>query len=267
MGSVLWQTIKDRKISTLVYCLAGVAFMWMYVAMYPSIQAQAAEFAEILKNYPEGFMKAFGVEDLSFDTLEKFLAVEHFSIVWPMLALFMSVSFAGHNLSAEVERGTAELLLSRPVSRTRLFLGKYGAGLAAVALFNVCSIVAAIPLAGLHGVSYQTSHYGMLVLAGFLFSWAVYSLSMLLSAFFSERSKTLMFGGAMLVGMYVIKLVSLLRDQFAVIKWASFFHYFDSRAALVDGSIEWTTYVVFGVVIIAATTAGLWWWNKREIAI
>ncbi len=267
MAAIFWQTIKDRKISIIVYCVAGIAFLWMYIAMFPSIKEQAGQFTELLKNYPDAFLKAFGIEDLSFDTIEKFLSVEHFSIVWPILALFMGVSFAGNNLAAEVERGTAELVLARSVSRVNIFFGKYVAGLTALAVFTVCSVLAIVPLAHLHSVSYVGEHFLLVAIVGFLFAWASYSVVMLFSAMFSERSKAYMFGGGLLVVMYVLKLVSSLREQFQDVQWASFFHYYDYHAALVNGTVSLATILVFSGVIIGCTTLGVWWWQRRDIAI
>lgn len=87
MFTIFWQTIKDKKITSIIYCLAGILMLWMYVVFFPTIAEQAEKFNELIKTYPESFLKAFGIEEFSFDTLEKFLAVEQFSIIWPLLVI------------------------------------------------------------------------------------------------------------------------------------------------------------------------------------
>jgi len=82
MLAIFLSTIKDRKISLAIYSATGVGLLWIYVLLFPSIQAQAEGFGELMKNYPEGFLKAFGIEDgLVLSTLEGFLALEQFSFV------------------------------------------------------------------------------------------------------------------------------------------------------------------------------------------
>jgi len=76
------RTIKDRKISFFVYLLISVLLMWMYIALYPSIQAQAAKLTEAYAGFTDNFLAAFGVYQLLFGTIECFLSLEYDSIIW-----------------------------------------------------------------------------------------------------------------------------------------------------------------------------------------
>jgi ABC-type transport system involved in multi-copper enzyme maturation permease subunit len=56
--------------------------------------------------------------------------------------------------------GTVELLIARPVSRLKLFVARYAAGMGILITFTVISVFTIIPLAGLHGVEYLSFfHY------------------------------------------------------------------------------------------------------------
>ena len=105
MLAIIVQTLKRKKISLIIYCFASSLFAWMFIALYPAIFEQAEQFEEVFSAYPEEFLKVFSIESFSFDTIEKFLALEHYSIIWPLMALFFMISLAGFFIVAEIEKG------------------------------------------------------------------------------------------------------------------------------------------------------------------
>ena len=251
----------------IVYSLFGIVFLWMFVAMFPSIQSQSQAFTEMIANYPEGFLKAFGISEVDMSTIEGFLSIEQFSIVWPIMAIFLMVSFAGISLSGAIEKGTMEIVLAKPVSRLKIFFGRYVAGLVILIVFTICSILAIIPLCKLYDVDYELGNIISITILGFLFAWAIFSMAMMFSAIFSEKSKTYMTAGGIMVIMYVLNLIASLKDNLADLKYASFFYYFDYTKALMDNSIDGLSYWVFGGTIVICTIIGVVWFWKRDIAV
>ena len=268
MLSILIRTIKDKKTSLIIYCIAAVLIMWMYVAMFPTIQAEAESFNELIKNYPESFMKAFGIdEQISFDRVENFLSIEHFSLVWPIMMIFFMIAVATFGLATEVEKGTAEIMLSRPVSRAEIFLARYLAGLIILIIFTLVSVYSLIPLAELHDIDYALANYNTMAMMGLLFGWAVFSMAMMLSAIFSEKGRVYMIGGMTIVGMYIANVASSLLEKVENLQYISFFHYYDYQAALTKNHIDELSIYVFIGVVVVCSCIGLIWFNKRDIAV
>ena len=268
MLPILIRTIKDKKVSLIVYCVAAALIMWMYVAMFPTIQEEAESFNELIKNYPEGFMKAFGIdEQITFDKVENFLSIEHFSLVWPIMMIFFMIAVATFSLATEVEKGTAEILLSRPVSRVEIFLARYLAGIIILLIFTLVSVYSLIPLAELHDIEYALENYCTMTILGLLFGWAVFSFAMMLSAIFSEKGRVYMIGGMTIVGMYIANVASSLLEKLENLQYISFFHYYDYQAALVENHIDELSIYVFIGVAVVCTCVGLIWFNKRDVAV
>lgn len=268
MFTIFLSTIKDRRISLIIYCIAGIALLWIYVALFPSIQAQAENFKDLMSNFPEGFLKAFGIEDgFSLTTLESFLAVEQFSFVWPIIVIILLVPLAASGIAGEVEKGTAEIVLARPVSRRNIFAGRYLAGVFTLVVFTVFSVFSVVPLAELHNIDYAFGNYITIAITGFLFGIAVFSVGMLLSAISSERSRVYMGVGGMLIVMYVLNLVSALKDNLGNLRYLSFFHYFDPTQALVHNTISGVAILVFVAAIIICSLAGAILFSKRDIKV
>lgn len=267
MFTIFWRTIKDKKIFISIYCIAAVLMMFMYVAMYPSIQEESESFNELFQNYPEEFMKAFNIETISFDKLENFLSIENYSIVWPLMAMFMMVSLAGYSISKEIEKGTAEILLAKPVSRLKIYFSRYLTGVIILLFFTVVSVFSAIPLAEIYNIEYAFDHHVKIFILSFLLGWAVFSVSLMFSSMFSEKGRTYALSGGVLLLMYVLNLIASLKEDLENLRYVSFFYYYDFNKAMIENSIDNLSIYVFVGVIVICTVVGAIWFNKRDIAV
>lgn len=266
MWAVFWRIIKDRKIILLVYCLANIGLIWLYIGLFPSIKEQSVNLEQLVKSYPETLLKAFNFDINSFTTIEGFLAGEQFSFVWPIMLIFMLVGFSGSAIAGEIEKGTVEVLLSQPISRVKLFFGRYFAGLMMLALFVILSIFPALPIISAYDISYKLDHFLTLAILCFLFGWAILSIGMMFSSIFSDKGKVFFMTGGLLVVMYVLNIVAVLKDNLANLKYLSFFYYFNHSAALIYDKIDNLAYWVFLGTALVCTLIGAIWFSKRDIA-
>lgn len=212
-------------------------------------------------------MKAFGVETVNFGSIESYLAMEQFGIIWPLMVSFLMISLAGIMLAGEIEKGTSEILLSRPVSRLQIFWSRYLVGIAVLIVFILCSVMATIPFAKIYNVDYSLNNFWTLSAACFLFGWAIFSIAFMFSAMFSERSRVYMLTGGLLVLMYVIKIISALKESLENLKYFSFFYYYDANRALVENIIDGKVWVVFISVAVTCTLIGMLVFRKRDVAV
>lgn len=267
MKTIILRELKDKKISLIVYCLALLGTLFMYASIYPTIQDSWQEMQKLYESYPKELYEAFGIQNLSIDTLEKFLAVEQFSFVWPIAALFFAVSRAGSTLAGEIEKGTMGLYLALPISRTKLFAAKYLSYMASLSIFIVFSVFSVIPVAAIFNLSVNIGNISKVALLSFLFMWAVYAVALLVSALVSERSKVYMILGGGLIAMYVMNVVASLKQSFSWLSNYSAFHYFNAQDILSGGNILLSSIIVFGLTIIGASILGVIAFNKRDISV
>lgn len=266
MLPITGRTIRDKRLSLIIYCLATMAMLWVYVSMFPGIQKESQKLTEAFKSYPEAMMKAFKIESLDFSRLENFVAMEQYSIIWPLIVLFLLLSFAGTSLAGEVEKGTAESLLSRPVSRMQIFFQKYLSGIIVLIGYTTVSVFAVWPIAAAYGIDFKKGNFVLVYWLCLLFGWAVYSLAMLCSAWFSERSRVYGIAGGVLILMYVLNIIAALNAKFDWLKFLSFFHYYDSSAALMRGEFHMLSVFVFSIFAVATTLVAAWRFQQRDIA-
>ncbi len=266
MWQIFLRTLKDRRTLLVIYCVASITLLWMYIAFFPGFKEQSSSIEQLMKSYPESMMKAFNVDIKSFTTVEGFISTEQFSFVWPLLLMFMMIGYAGFSLAGEIEKGTIEILLSQPVSRLKIFLGRYLAGFVMLILFTIFSIFAAIPICQAYNIDFSAHNFMTLALLGFMFGLSIYSIGMFFSSIFSDKGKVFFLSGGLLVVMYVLNILSAIKESLMDLKYASFFYYFNPQKALVYNQIDnWSYFVFIGVAVIL-TVLGAIWFSRRDIA-
>ena len=268
MISLIWTTIKERKWSVTVYSAMSVLFLLLYVALFPSLQAQTQALTEVLKSMPEGLLKALGSSpsQLSNFTLEALLGSKQFSMVFQLFAAILAFGIAASDLSGEIENGTIEYLLSQPVSRLKLYLARFISGVVLLTIFVAASTLLVIPMAAIFHVQYIANIYYQLFFDGLLFSLALYSIAYFFSAIFSNRGKVVGISSGILITMYVAFIISALKENLDKAKYSSLFHYFPGEI-LNGGGIDKFGVLIFVLIIIVFTTAGAIIFSKRDITI
>ena len=267
MINIFKQTFKEKKWTISIYCAAGILFLWLYVSFFPTVQKSTNDVSQIVKNLPQSLTKTFGLDAQSFTTFEGFIAGKHFSLVWPILLIALVVSFGSAFLAGEIEKGTIGILLSQPVSRIKIFLGKLFAGISFLFIFVVASVLSVIPLAKAYEISYKGENFFTFAISGFVFGLAIFGLAMLFSAIFSEKSKANFVVVGILILMYVMNIVAGLKDNLDKLKYISFFHYFNHTDILLYNRVSQSTWWVFlGTFFISSLVALFCFW-KRDVTI
>ncbi len=268
MLSLIWRTIKNRKTSLTAYTLGAVGLLWMVLAIYPLFAERQAELEKFIQAYPEEVFTAMGMDAAEFtlDTVESWVAVEHFSLMWPIVAIIMAIAFGGAMIAGEIEKGTIETILAQPLSRLKIYFSKYFAGIISLIIFVVVSIYAIIPLAYLHDIDYKIKNWTTSAVLGFLLVLAIFSFSMLATAVFSEKSKANFTVGGILMLMYVVEIIANFKESLADLKYISFFYYFDYSAAMNKNTIDEKAIYVFLGFSLVATILGALWFVRRDIA-
>ncbi len=267
MFTIIIRTLKDRLVTTLAYCGASVAFLWMYIALFPYIRDQAASLSELMDAYPKELMEAFGIKslELQFAHLGSYLSTETFSLMFPIMLVALVVGFAGSALAGEVEKGTIELLLSQPISRVQLYTAKYLAGVKVLGAFTVVSVFGIIPFAAIYRADYVLADITRFWVVAFLFGLALLSLSFLASSIFSDKGKPAFIVTGIVILMFVLNILASLKPSLIRLRDYSFFHYYDPTITLAGGAIDSRVVWVFLGVSVVATTLGAIWFTRRDI--
>ena len=183
------------------------------------------------------------------------------------LNLVFAIGFAANAIAGERQRGTLEVLLSRPLSRRGLY-----ATLAFAAAVFVAVTIAALTLGSLVGatITGRTAELGaanlpILWLNGTMLFWAFAAVALLASAVSDRLTPAIGASLAFVLVSYFLEVIGSLWPDAAFLQPYSLFHYVDAKADLA-GLPQIGDFVVLGAVVVVAVGAALVAFPRRDIS-
>ena len=225
--------LKTYLKSALLWSAAISAFIFMVMSFYPGMMSDAELMDQVLASFPEEFLKAFGMAGaISISSVVGFFA---FAFVFVQLLLAMqSANYGIGVLSVEERELTADFLMTRPISRTRIILSKFLAVMTALTITNLFVWLSSIGgiLIFNNGNEYSFKTISLILSANILFQLYFVSIGMIISVLVKKIRSVLSFSMALSFGMYAIFTIGEVLDtvNFGVI--SPFYHYDPSYISL-----------------------------------
>ena len=243
-------------LSALVAVLAA-----FYVAMWPSFAD--VDLDRFLEAWPPALRELFGVETLA--SVEGFLATELYQFVWVLLlGLYVAYSAAGL-VAGDVERGRMDLLLSLPLTRTRLLIEKFASLLAPIVLVNAA--VPVVVLASVLAVG-ETIDVPALVAVHALsvpYLLACGAVGLVLSVLVDRADVANRLAIGVVFGLFLVESVTAVTEGYEPLGRVSPTAHYDPTEILVHGEYD----LVGSGVLLAATAALLavaaWLFRRKDL--
>ena len=258
MIALLAAQLGERRRAIFAWALPLGLMSAFIVAIYPSVEDALAE---AIRSYPQALKEAFGIGELA--NVEQYLEAEMLSLIVPLAAGYLAVRSVAGGLSGAAESGRLDVLLSAPVSRSRLVAAGFAATaveLAAVLTLSLLLTAAGSRLSGA-GLSLGAA------LAGFANVWPLAllfaGLGIVVTGFSLRTSVVTGSVAAVLVAMYVADLIGRLDPSLDWVRYASVFRYYGS--AIEDG-IDPLTFCGVTAVAIALAALGAALFERRDLS-
>jgi len=247
--AILGKTLRDRQRAVMGFGL-GIVALSVWLGVMFTVMRESDDFTEFMNNLPAGLLSAFGIDSATFLSAAGFLSSYLFTLFAPLFVLFFVINAAANEVMAEERDGLLDMLLSSPVSRTRVFLEKTG-GVALAALVLVAVLTVALLVVNpIFDLSLSVTG----VLAAGLSLWllgVLFAALTLVAGTFTGRS--VVAGGVAGSVAFLAWFVSGFSDLYAPLETfdkASPFTWYQEPHPLTDG-------VGAGQVWLAVTAAGL----------
>ncbi|MBA2756829.1 MAG: ABC transporter permease subunit [Chloroflexi bacterium] len=256
----LWRANRGRLL------FVSVALLGWGTVLPVIYDAFGAQFRQLFESgaIPSQFAE-FGGGDIF--SLSGSVAVGFIHPIAVSLSLVFAVGFAAAAIAGERQRGTLEVLLSRPVSRRVI----YGTMAVATALF-VATTTGALTIGALLGATLtdRTAELGagnlpLLWLNGVLLFGAFGAVSLAASASFDRLTPAVGVALAFVLGSYFLEVLGSLWPDAAGLQPYSLFHYLDAQADLA-GLPAARDFAILGAVIAAAVAYALVIFPRRDLA-
>ena len=247
---ILWSSI-----------VAGMAALMLL--LYPAFKDAFSQMEEFLSIYPEEFLEAFGMGEGGLDMSDFYgwFGVEGYLFVNLIGGSYAAI-LGGSILSKEEDDKTIEFLLSKPISRDRILYGK--GFVVAINLLLLNTLVGLVLLIAF------TIYGDLNVPVWLLFSYAPFilqmifaSLSFLISVFVIKSRKVISIALGIVIGMYVIDLISKLTDEFEYLKYITPYEYINAVSIVNDETIK-PLYLLISFLIITISFMSAWFFYRKK---
>jgi ABC-2 type transport system permease protein len=235
---------------------------FMMGAMYDTINAIEG-MEEMLASYPQELWAFFG-DMMTLNTPEGYFGT-YFSSYIPIIVGIFAAGAAAGLLAGDEERGTLDLTLAYPVSRTGLFLGRVLAFATALALILFIAYLGWAVTLPMNSMDVSA---GALLLA-FVPMWALLllfgALALLLSLLLPSARMASMTTGGLLVANFLLLGLANLNDNLKPIMDLTPFAYYQMGDALIDLQWGW----ILGLTAAALLLCALAWFlfRRRDIRV
>ncbi|NLI92764.1 MAG: ABC transporter permease subunit [Peptococcaceae bacterium] len=246
--------LKAYQKSTITWTLSLVAVVILFFSMFPSISREAEEFTKIIQGYPEALRVALG---LSVENIGSILGFYSYIFVYVLLVgAIQAMNIGTSILSKEIREKTADFLLTKPVTRSRIITSKILAALTSIAITNVFFLVTAIAMAAL--VETKQFNFTIFLLLSFTLFYVqlvFLALGILISVMFSRIRFVLPISlGTVFALFFVGALAANTKDD--ILRFFSPFKYFDFAYIIQNSRYEFPFILVeIGFIIVAITVS------------
>ncbi len=254
--------LRKRALSTLIWALSVSAFVLMYFSFFEAFADNAL--VELIDDFPDAFMKAFGL-DADISTVMGFFGAV---VAFVVLVASIYACSLGINIVSEEERDlTADFLIPKPVTRTTILSAKILAGLTQILVFTALTAAASVAsielFRGDHGYSIQV--FALVYLGVFLLELLFFTMGLLVSVSARRLDSPFPFSFGIPVGFFILNSFdTLLQDTF--LRFLIPYDYFNA-ARIVESSSLKTYGVVVSAILVALFTAGTFvLYRRRNIA-
>ena len=186
-----------------------------------------------------------------------------------MVNLLGSCFFAilgGSILLKEQSDKTIDFLFSKPIKKSKIVTSKLLTGLIYIFIFNL--VISLTTLIGLNlSNDFNFKHWFLSSIAPVFIHTFFFCLSLLISNYFKKTNKSITFNIGIVLGTYLIGVISLMSEKLEFLKYFSPFEYINSKTIVTNNSLDifnlilLTTYVIITLMVLYST------YNKKELGL
>jgi ABC-2 type transport system permease protein len=265
MNANIYKHEFRARLKSVVIWSLSIAFLSLFYFSFFSVFAdQAALMNEMMARFPAEMRAAFGLDKMDLSTVLGFFS---FILLFVQLCLAIQASNYGFGLvSVEESELTADFLLSKPVSRTRVLTSKLLAALTSLAITNLIVWVSSFAAISFFrdGRAYETSTLLLLLVSLVIFQLFFLSVGLVLSLLVKRVRSVTPYALGLAFGAYVLGAFSgVLGD--VKLELLTPFKHFDAAQIVQNGGYDTPLVILNVVVSLVALAASYWLYVRRDI--
>lgn len=257
--------LRTYRKSVIMWSLSMLGLLMIFMSMYPAFARDSQILERVMVNYPEELLKAFGMNTSM--PLSSVLGFFTFVFAFVQLCIAIQASNYGfHFLSVEERELTADFLMSKPVSRTRIIFSKFFAAFTALTVTNLSVWAGAFGSIMLFrdGNEYEARNLILLLVSTTFFQAFFLSVGMIVSVSVKKVRSVLSYSMGLAFGLYTLNALRAIVGGKTLGLLSPFYH-FDPGYILANGTYDTPMIVLDFCVIAVACVASYYLYLKRNI--
>jgi len=265
LRNVALKSLRDIRRGFLWWSLGLVGFVALIVSVWPTVHSNPS-LNKLAQDYPQALQAflAFGGA-VDYSSPAGYLGIELFSLMIPLLLLVAAIGTGAGTIAGEEERGTMELLLANPVSRTKVVLEKTAALVVEIAGLGFVLWLALWIGAILASMDISAAHLAAATLMAVLLAVAYGTIAILLGAATGRRTMSIGLTAAAAVAAYLVNGLAPLVHALEVPQKLSPFYHYAVGDPLRQG-LSLTHLAVLLAIAVVATALAPYFFSRRDVA-
>lgn len=224
------------------------------------------ELSKVFESMPQGFMKAFGINNYTLTSLQGFYTAMF--IYFGLMGGMAAAMWGNGAITREERTRTADFLLVLPLPRSRIVLAKAVASLILCVAFPLITWV--ISLVAVRSFQPDAAFYRFLrqeMLAMFLVELIFWALGVFLGSTVPSPKHSGSLTLVILLALYVLAFLQPLDERLDFLKYLTPFKYFDPAQWTAEGQFQ-TIYLLLAAVWVLPLIVGAFLsYERRDIAL
>lgn len=256
--------LRSFRKGAFIWTCSMIALGAMFLLIFPSMTKDAADFKELLGAYPASVRAMLGIN------LEYITSILGFySMVYAFIALcgaIQAMNLGTSILSKESRERTADFLLVKPVSRSKIVSAKLLAACTVIIVTDLVFYVVTFMIANSVATADYNRQVFLMINVTLLFIQLIFlAVGLVVSVFFTRLKNVLPISLGVVFGLYMIGALFASGVEAQAARYLSPFKYFDSFYIIQHASYELPYLLVGAVIIVAAVAVSYRVYIKKDI--
>ena len=256
------QEFRMARGSMMAWIIALIIVTVLFLSLYPAFSSDVEAMKRMLASYPPQVRAMFG---LSMDTFFTFLGFYAYTFTYVGLAgAVQAMNLGLAMLSRETNSKTTDFLLTKPVTRRRVFIQKILSALSVLIITNVALVGATLLLTVIIGVgAFSLRTFALLALAFLLVQLMFLSIGIMVSQLMRVKSVISVSLGIVFSFFALGLIQAIAHDE--KLRYLTPFKYFDHMNIVADKSFESPFVWLAVTVIIIPLVIGYIRYTSRDV--
>lgn len=255
--------LKANNKTALIWMITLCGIVAMIMAFFPMMKSEMELFVKMMDSFPPVMKAMMGIVVENFNT-----AIGYYTFAFTYVLLFGAIQAMNLGIgivSKEERERTADFLLTKPVSRTRILTSKLLSALTIFVMTNIVySAVSAVFVVSMSDGNFALTEF-VLINASLFFSQLIFFSVGLIISVLAKKIKTVLPVSLGLVFAFFAISAFAVTSTDDKLRYVTPFQYFKTETILAEGKYE-TVYSVMGLsIIVVALIASYAIFKRRDI--